>query len=152
MTATYEPRLKITYATLRNDNEQLHASYDAGLATARGELGGTHGVFINGEWRPAKQTFEKRSPIDGTLVGRFAKGTRADVRDAIAAARAAAPGWARTPWLERIAVMRRMADLISERQMELGAIMAIEVGKSRLEALGDVEETADLIRYYCDQF
>jgi len=30
--------------------------------------------------------------------------------------------------------------------------MAIEVGKSRLEALGDVEETADLIRYYCDQF
>ncbi len=31
MTATSEPRLKITYATLRNDNEQLHASYDAGL-------------------------------------------------------------------------------------------------------------------------
>ena len=87
MAATSEPRLKITYATLRNDNEQLHASYDAGLVTARGELGGTHGVFINGEWRPAKETFEKRSPIDGSLVGKFAKGTRKDVRDAIAAAR-----------------------------------------------------------------
>jgi 1-pyrroline-5-carboxylate dehydrogenase len=48
--------------------------------------------------------------------------------------------------------MRRMADMISERQMELAALMAIEVGKNRLEALGDVEETADLIRYYCDQF
>ena len=47
--------------------------------------------------------------------------------------------------------MRRMADMISERQMELAALMAIEVGKNRLEALGDVEETADLIRYYCDQ-
>jgi len=47
--------------------------------------------------------------------------------------------------------MRRMADLISERQMELAALMGIEVGKNRLEALGDVEETADLIRYYCDQ-
>ena len=35
MTATSEPRLKITYATLRNDNEQLHANYDAGLAIAR---------------------------------------------------------------------------------------------------------------------
>jgi 1-pyrroline-5-carboxylate dehydrogenase len=151
MTATSEPRLKITYATLRNDNEQMHASYDAGLSTARGELGGTHGVFINGEWRLAKETFEKRSPIDGTLVGRFARGTRQDVRDAVAGARAAAPGWARTSWLERIAVMRRMADLISERQMELAALMAIEVGKNRLEALGDVEETADLIRYYCDQ-
>jgi 1-pyrroline-5-carboxylate dehydrogenase len=151
MTATSEPRLKITYATLRNDNEQLHAQYDAGLATARGELGATHGLFINGEWRPAAATFEKRSPIDGSLVGLFASGTRKDVRDAVTAARAAAPGWARTPWLERIAIMRRMADMISERQMELAALMAIEVGKNRLEALGDVEETADLIRYYCDQ-
>ena len=152
MAATSEPRLKITYATLRNDNEQLHASYDAGLATARGELGATHGLFINGEWRPATDTFEKRSPIDGSLVGHFAKGTRQDVRDAIAAARTAAPHWAGTPWRERVAIMRRMADLISERQMELAALMAIEVGKNRLEALGDVEETADLIRYYCDQF
>jgi 1-pyrroline-5-carboxylate dehydrogenase len=151
MTATSEPRLKITYATLRNDNEQLHASYDAGLAVARAELGGTHGVYINGEWRPAAEHVEKRSPIDGALVGKFAKGTRQDVRDAVAAARAAAPGWAHTPWPERVAIMRRMADLISERQMELGALMAIEVGKNRLEALGDVEETADLIRYYCDQ-
>jgi len=107
MTATSEPRLKITYATLRNDNEQLHASYDAGLAIARGELGATHALYINGEWRTAPETFEKRSPVDGSLVGRFAKGTRQDVRDAIAAARAAAPSWARTPWSERIAVMRR---------------------------------------------
>ncbi|HEX7492445.1 MAG TPA: aldehyde dehydrogenase family protein [Candidatus Limnocylindrales bacterium] len=152
MTSTSEPRLKITYATLRNDNEQLHAQYDAGLAVARGELGETHGLFINGEWRPAAATFEKRSPIDGTLVGRFASGTVQDVRDAVAAARAAAPGWARTAWLERVAVMRRFADMISERQMELASLMAIEVGKNRLEALGDVEETADLIRYYCDQF
>jgi len=151
MTATSEPRLKITYATLRNDNEQLHANFDAGLALARAELGKAHGQFINGEWRPAKAVFEKRSPIDGSLVGTFAKGTREDVRDAVAAARAAAPGWARTAWLERIAIMRRMADLISERQMELAALMGIEVGKNRLEALGDVEETADLIRYYCDQ-
>jgi 1-pyrroline-5-carboxylate dehydrogenase len=152
MTATSEPRLKITYATLRNDNDQLHASFDVGLATARAELGGTHGIFINGEWRPAAATFEKRSPIDGSLVGLFASGTKQDVRDAVAAARIAAPDWARTPWLERVAVMRRMADMISERQMELAALMAIEVGKNRLEALGDVEETADLIRYYCDQF
>ncbi len=53
MTATSEPRLKITYATLRNDNEGLHASFDAGLATARGELGGAHGLYIDGAWRPA---------------------------------------------------------------------------------------------------
>ena len=151
MTATSEPRLKITYATLRNDNEQLHANYDAGLAIARAELGQSHGLYINGEWRKAEATFEKRSPIDGSLVGKFALGTRQDVRDAVVAARGASRAWARTPWLARIAILRRMADLISERQMEFAALMAIEVGKNRLEALGDVEETADLIRYYCDQ-
>ncbi len=34
--------------------------------------------------------------------------------------------------------------------MEYAALMAIEVGKNRLEALGEVEETADLLRYYAE--
>ena len=146
------PRMKITYATLRNDNEELHALYDAGIEKARTWLGDHHPNWINGQSREGDGWFEDRSPIDENLVlGYFAKGTRDDVKDAIRAARAAAPRWSGTPWRERLAVMRRAADLISERQMELGGLMAIEVGKNRLEALGDVEETADLIRYYCDQ-
>jgi 1-pyrroline-5-carboxylate dehydrogenase len=47
--------------------------------------------------------------------------------------------------------MNRVADLISAHRNELSALLTIEVGKSRLEALGDVEETADLIRYYTHQ-
>ena len=46
--------------------------------------------------------------------------------------------------------MRRVADVISERQMTFAGLLAIEVGKNRLEALGDVEETADLIRWSAD--
>ena len=151
MTSAAEPRFKITYATLRNDNEQLHADYEAGLGRARSELGQVHPLYVNGEPRPGEGTYEDRSPIDGTLVGRFAKGTRQDVRDAVAAARAAFPAWSGRPWRERVALLRRAADIISERQMEFSALTAIEVGKNRLEALGDVEETADLIRWYCDQ-
>ncbi len=49
-----------------------------------------------------------------------------------------------------MAILRAVADRISERQMEISAVVAIEVGKNRLEALGDVEETADLIRWSCD--
>ena len=75
-------------------------------------------------------------------------GTREDVRDAIAAARAAQPAWAARGWTERLTLLRRAAELISERQMEYAALMAIEVGKNRVEALGEVEESADLIRYY----
>jgi 1-pyrroline-5-carboxylate dehydrogenase len=147
------PRLKITYATLRADNEELHEQFERGADKARAQLGQSHPNYVNGEARHGDGEFEDLSPIDGSLVlGRFAKGTRQDARDAIAAARAAAPGWAGTPWRERVALMRRAADLISERQMEYAALMCYEVGKNRLEALGDVEETADLIRYYCDSF
>src|SRR5207247_3403450 len=83
-------------------------------------------------------------------MGTFARGTRQDVRDAIAAAREAFPAWGGRPWQERVAILRRVADVISERQMEFSALLAMEVGKNRLEALGDVEETADLIRWPCD--
>lgn len=152
MSSPTAPRLKITYATLRNDNEQLHADYDAGMVRARGLLGAYHRNFIGGRERDGEGGFEKRSPIDGAVLGTFAKGTREDARDAIAAARAAFPSWSGRPWRERLALLRRAADLISERQMELAALMSLEVGKNRLEALGDVEETADLIRWSCDQF
>ena len=150
MTAPTEPRLKITYATLRNDNETLHAQFEAGLALARRELlGGYHRNVVDGRERDGDGTFEKRTPIDGSLMGTFAKGTRRDVQEAIAAARAAFPAWSRRPWQERVALLRRAADLISERQMEFAALLSMEVGKNRLEALGDVEETADLIRWSC---
>ena len=153
MTDTLErPRIKITYATLRNDNEELHSQFEQGIETARAQLGEHHPNYVNGQPRHGEGEFEDRSPIDNDhVLGYFAKGTRQDVKDAIAAAREATPGWAATPWRERVALLRRAADLISERQMEYGALMCYEVGKNRLEALGDVEETADLIRYYCDQ-
>src|SRR5687768_6444304 len=153
MTDTLErPRLKITYATLRADNEELHEQFDAGAEKARAELGQHYPNYVNGEPRRGEGEFEDRSPIDDNIVlGYFAKGTREDARDAIAAARKFAPIWAGTPWRERVALLRRAADLISERQFEYAALMSYEVGKNRLEALGDVEETADLIRYYCDQ-
>ncbi len=102
-----------------------------------------------GRGATATTTFEVRSPIDRDLVlGTFASGTTADIDDAVAAARAAQPAWAATPWQERLAILRRAAELISDRLMDYSAAMAIEVGKNRIEALGEVEESADLIRYY----
>jgi 1-pyrroline-5-carboxylate dehydrogenase len=142
-------RIKITYATLRNDNEELHALYEAGLEKARSRLGEYHRNFIDGQERDGDGTFEVRSPIDSDiLVGTFAKGTRKDAQDAIAAARRAQPAWFALGWEKRLEILRRAAELISDRQMEYGGLMAIEVGKTRLEALGEVEEAADLIRYY----
>ena len=150
MTTESQPRLKITYATLRADNEELQAQFDAGVATVRSILGSSHENYVGGAWRGGEGTFEKRTPIDQSVMGTFARGSRRDVEDAIAAAREAFPAWSRRPWQERVAILRRVADVISDRQMEFGALLSMEVGKNRLEALGDVEETADLIRWSCD--
>ncbi|MBI2777653.1 MAG: aldehyde dehydrogenase family protein [Chloroflexi bacterium] len=150
MTTESRPRIKITYATLRNDNEELHELYEAGVKASEAGLGADHRNYVGGRWVEGRAgTFEARSPIDSSIfLGTFAKGDRRDVVDAIAAARKAQPGWRRTPWRERLEILRRAAELISERQMKYGADMAYEVGKNRLEALGEVEEAADLIRYY----
>src|SRR6185503_13859439 len=78
-------------------------------------------------------------------------GDAEDARDALAAAHGAAPGWAATPWTERVRLVRRAADLVEERVYDIGAAVALEVGKNRMESLGEVQETADLMRWYCDQ-
>jgi 1-pyrroline-5-carboxylate dehydrogenase len=144
-----KPRIKITYATLRADNEELHDLYEAGLQKAKAGLGDHHPNVVGGSDRDGDGSFEVRTPIDRDIVlGTFAKGSRQDVVDAIAAAHAAQPAWAATPWRDRLEILRRAAGLISERQMGYAGYMAIEVGKNRLEALGEVEESADLIRYY----
>jgi 1-pyrroline-5-carboxylate dehydrogenase len=143
---------RITYATMKADNEDLQRAYDHGIETAKSWLGQRHPFYVSGEAREGEGWFEERSPIDRDIVvGEFAQASRQDVKDAIASAKAASPEWSATPWRERVALLRKVADLISERNFELAALMAIEVGKSRLEALGDVAESADLIRYYCDQ-
>ncbi len=150
--AVTSPRMKITYATLSADNEELHRAFESALEAARRQIGSSYPMLIGDEERTASETFDDRSPIDQEMVvARFPVGSRQDVRDAIAAARAAFPAWRDLGWRKRIELMRRAADLISERQFEYAALMALEVGKNRLEALGDVEETADLLRYYSDE-
>jgi 1-pyrroline-5-carboxylate dehydrogenase len=143
---------RVTYATLSADNEELHAAYEAGLRRAASWLGATVPAHVGGQTRDDGELFTLTSPGDRSLtLCRVHSSTAADTEDAVRAAAGAARRWARTPWAERLAVLRATAGLISERSSELAALMSLEVGKNRLEALGDVEEAADLIRYYCQQ-
>ena len=144
---------KITYATMSPDRlDDLHRGIDAAIEQIKPRLGETHPIFINGQAVQAADQFDDTSPTDTRLVlGRFQKGTRDHARQAIAAARAAAPAWSRRPWQERVAMVRKVADAIRAHRWELTALMGYEAGKNRLECVGDVEEAADLMAYYCDQ-
>ncbi len=139
---------RVTYATLSADDDELQAAYSAASAAVRSELGATHPLRIGDEERMGP-TFTTTSPVDTSVeIGHFTIADGTDVEDAVAAARAAQPAWAARPWQQRCEILDRAADLISERSVRDGAALAWENGKSRLEAIGEVEETADLIRYY----
>jgi 1-pyrroline-5-carboxylate dehydrogenase len=143
---------RVTYQTMAADSDELHKAFDEGLQIAGSWLGQSHPFYVDGEARWNNEVEVERSPIDSDLIiGDFSQATRQDAKDAIAAAKAAAPEWAGMAWQDRNKVMNAVADLISSHRSELSALLTIEVGKSRLEALGDVEETADLIRYYIHQ-
>ncbi|MGL6113043.1 MAG: aldehyde dehydrogenase family protein [Rubrivivax sp.] len=143
---------RLTYATMFDPPPSLHQRFDEALMRVRQQLGHDHPMSIGGQPRSTGRWFELRSPIDRDwLLGRFALGGAQDAADAVAAARAAAPGWAATPYTQRIEHLRRAAALIEEQVFELAAAVSLEVGKNRMEAIGEVQETADLITWYCDQ-
>ena len=143
---------RVTYATMAADGDEVHAAFDAGLAELQPLLGQRHGSIVSGHERLTGPEVVERSPVDtDILVGRFVEATAADVAEAVGIAKAFAPTWADTPWRDRVRLLEAGADLISERRNVISALLTVEVGKNRLESLGDVEETADLIRYYTHQ-
>ena len=133
-------KIRITYATLSADNEDLQRSYDEAAEGVRAELGKEYPVIVNGEERWREDHYAEPSPIDKDLIiGRFSQATPEDVEDAVAAARAFQLEWDRMGWQERVRILRSVADVMEDRLYDLAAMMAFEVGKNRLEALGDVE-------------
>lgn len=145
-------RSRITYVTLLAD-ESIHPKYEEALARVeRDLLGKGHPMYIGGkEVLSERGEFEKRSPIDyEILVGRFQKGGREHALKALQAAREAFKEWGETDWRERVRIFRRAAEILEERRFELAAVITCEVGKNRLEALAEVYEAVDAIRYYTD--
>ncbi|HYH11515.1 MAG TPA: aldehyde dehydrogenase family protein [Thermomicrobiales bacterium] len=144
--------LKITYTSTPEQIEAMHSFFDDAIEEVRADLGKTYPLIIDGDEVTGRDTFEVHAPADRRmLVGVFQKGTPDDVERAVAAAKAAYPAWSGRPWQERVELVRRAADLIRERKYRLSAILIYETGKSRTEAIGEIEEGADLLSEYAEQ-
>ncbi len=143
---------RLTYATMYDPPPSLHTNYEAAVEKIKAGLGQEYGMIINGRDHFSEAKFEKRSPVNTDMVlGIFQKGTAAEGQAALEAARAATPVWGRMKWQDRIALIRKAASIIDERIYDFAAVLSLEVGKNRMEALADAAETADLMRYACDQ-
>src|SRR3989454_7749161 len=132
--------------------ESFHVAYEAAIEKVRGEFGQRHPIFIDGKEVWSREgTFADTSPANRQLVlGLFQKGTKADARRAVAAAKAGFPKWSATHFMERVRIMQTAADIMSERKFYLAALMSFENGKNRYEAVADVDEAIDFLRWYAD--
>lgn len=144
---------KLTYATMFSPPEELHTRFDASMTRLSAHLGAEYGLHIAGEDRPACASVAKMNPANlGQQLGRFAAATAQDGDAALRAAHGAWPIWRNSPATDRAELLRRVGRLIEERVYDIAAALTLEVGKNRMEALGEAQEAADFFYTYCDDF
>ena len=148
---TTRKHIKVTYSTLGSPDPLLHEYYEDAVAQARLGLGKTHQMSIGGQWvaaegapipptapsTPAWSWATSRTGMPATSTGRS--------RWRVPPSRPGAP----PPGRSAFSLLRKVAVLISERLFDIAAVDSLEVGKNRLEALGDVEEDGPFICAYC---
>ncbi len=90
----------------------------------------SHKLFINGAWTNAASGahFDDLDPATGALFAQVADAGQADIEAAIAAARAAQPGWAAMPPAARAGVLFKAASLFAERQEDFAQALMAETG------------------------
>jgi succinylglutamic semialdehyde dehydrogenase len=100
-------------------------------------------LYIDGAWRPGSgERFSSHDPATGDKVWEGRAATEDDVSEAMAAARLAFPAWSRTPLEQRVAVVRKFADVIKRRGEEIAQTISREMGKALWDARGEVQAMA----------
>jgi RHH-type transcriptional regulator, proline utilization regulon repressor / proline dehydrogenase / delta 1-pyrroline-5-carboxylate dehydrogenase len=95
---------------------------------------------------------EIRNPADrDDVVGTVAEATIADVARAVSIAVEQGPAWSETPAGERAACLERAADLLEAERPLFLALAVREAGKTLANAVSEVREAADFLRYYAAQ-
>ena len=112
--------------------------------------------FVAGEWRTSDQTFEKRSPFDGSLVVSVHEASEAMVNDAVLAGREVSIGaksgsWGALPMKERLAIIHDFADKLLRRVDDLVEADVADTGRSYWQAnTFDGARAARLFHAYAD--
>jgi 1-pyrroline-5-carboxylate dehydrogenase len=142
---------RVTYSNTGEDFSGVHAHLDAIIPEAEARLlGKRRAALVAGRDRDDGRIVSAHSPIDrDILLGEFPQADAALVDEAVEAARTAYPQWRDMGWERRVALLRSSADVLEQRKWDLSVACLVEVGKSRLEAVGEVEEAIDLVRHYC---
>lgn len=104
--------------------------------------------YINGEWLASDKTFQSLNPANRThVIGTVPIASRAQVDDAVKAARAAFHDWKNKSWVQRGEIIDHLAQLIKRDVEELSRMVTIECGKPYNEGRADVIEALHMAQY-----
>jgi NAD-dependent aldehyde dehydrogenases len=143
-----------TYITLKNKGkeEEFHSLYEEALSNFEKTLGEHLPLYIAGKKVKAGKEYAKKSPVDSRITVRYIQlAERDEVNNAVKAAKDAFKEWGWLSYTKRAQIMQKAADIMSKRKYELAAAMTLDNGKNRYEAVGDVDEAIDYLRYYSEE-
>ena len=105
--------------------------------------------FIDGKLQPTASTLDLVSPGNGSVYGSMPRSGKAEVDQAVAAAKRAFPDWAATPAVERARCLDRLADLVAANASELATAEARDNGKPvSLASHVDIPRAEKNLRFY----
>lgn len=104
--------------------------------------------FIGGKQISAPGVLESTNPSNtDEVIAKFPEGSTEDVNDAVAAARAAFPGWSGATPEVRADLLDKVGGMIIERKDALGKLLATEEGKTLPEAIGETVRAGRIFKY-----
>src|ERR1700742_1943492 len=95
-------------------------------------------------------TYQVTNPATGEVTQKFDFATDAEIEQALSAATEAFSAWRQRPLDERAAIVKRGAELFTERSKELAGLITTEMGKRPAAAVGEAEFCTDIFGYYAD--
>src|SRR5262245_79629 len=111
-----------------------------------------HQNYIAGAWAEAAEPAPNINPSNvSDVVGEYARANEGQVRAAIAAARAAAPGWARGPIQARADMLDKIGNEILARKDELGTLLSREEGKTLPEGIGEAKRAGYIFKFFAGE-
>lgn len=108
-------------------------------------------MLVGGHWVSSNDTFEVRSPYDGSLFGKVPVATTSQVDKAIGAATEAYENTSRTTGYDRYLVLKKTAELIQEHSEELARTITSENSKVIREARGEVARAVDTFLFGAEE-
>jgi alpha-ketoglutaric semialdehyde dehydrogenase len=111
-----------------------------------------HHNLIAGEWVEGEGVTDNINPSNtDDVVGRYARASKADTARAIAAAKAAAPAWARFNIHARYEILKKASDEILARKEELGRLLAREEGKTVAEGTMEAARAGQIFAFFAGE-